>query len=406
MTPAYIDAKEIPMNLPAYVSCLNCHTSGLQTPVAETENKYSGTPFLHNGITCERCHGESEGHLADGKGSIVNPAKLTAERRDSVCMECHFEGTVAVEQPGKRLYQFNPGEKLSDYVHYFVLTKSSTEQDKALSQFEALSMSVCKKKSEDKMWCGSCHDPHMEPSETEKVAYYRGKCLNCHGAAFGEKHHKDKPDCRSCHMPDLASKDVAHTESTDHRILRNPRAPQLTTRMASASLDVFPADQVPLVTTRDLALGWFELAQRGVEGASRQANEYLQKALKESPDDPELLSSMGFIEQNNGHEKEARELYEKSLKLSPQSNTVATNLGVLEAKQGNLQGAVKLWQQAFARVPYRGVIGMDLAMAFCAAGQRDEARQYVERVLEFNPDYGRAREMLANLEGKSGRCGP
>jgi predicted Zn-dependent protease len=85
---------------------------------------------------------------------------------------------------------------------------------------------------------------------------------------------------------------------------------------------------------------------------------------------------------------------------------VATNLGVLEAKQGNLRDAVKLWQQAFARVPYRSVIGMALATAFCAAGQRDEARHYVERVLEFNPDYGKAKEMLAALEGKSGRCGP
>lgn len=256
------------------------------------------------------------------------------------------------------------------------------------------------------MWCGSCHDPHGEPRESEKVVYYREKCLNCHGAAFGEKHHKDKPDCRQCHMPDLPSKDVAHTESTDHRILRNPHVPQLTTRMANSSLEIFPKDEAGQVTTRDLALAWFELAQHGVEGAEHKAEEYVPQALKESPDDPQLLSSMGFLEQKRGHEKEARELYEKSLQLKPRSNTVATNLGVLEAKQGNLRDAVKLWQQAFARVPYRSVIGMDLAMAFCAAGQRDEARQYVERVLEFNPDYGKAKEMLAALEGKSGRCGP
>jgi len=85
---------------------------------------------------------------------------------------------------------------------------------------------------------------------------------------------------------------------------------------------------------------------------------------------------------------------------------VATNLGVLEAKQGDLRDAVMLWQRAFARVPYRSVIGMDLAMAFCAAGQREQARQYVQRVLEFNPDDGQARKMMANLDGKSGRCGP
>src|ERR1035437_2314070 len=30
MTPAYMEAREIPMNLPSFSSCLNCHTSGLQ----------------------------------------------------------------------------------------------------------------------------------------------------------------------------------------------------------------------------------------------------------------------------------------------------------------------------------------------------------------------------------------
>jgi len=27
-------------------------------------------------------------------------------------------------------------------------------------------------------------------------------------------------------------------------------------------------------------------------------------------------------------------------------------------------------------------------MTFCGAGQKEEARRYVLRVLEFNPDYG------------------
>jgi hypothetical protein len=109
MTPAYMEAHESPMNLPAYVSCLNCHTSGLQGPVAGTDSKFEGAPFAHDGITCERCHGVGEGHLREGKGAIVNPAKLPAEQRDSICMECHFEGTVAVEQPGKHLSDFQPG---------------------------------------------------------------------------------------------------------------------------------------------------------------------------------------------------------------------------------------------------------------------------------------------------------
>lgn len=45
MTPAYTEARESPMNLPAYVDCLNCHTSGIQAPVEGTDNKFSASRF-------------------------------------------------------------------------------------------------------------------------------------------------------------------------------------------------------------------------------------------------------------------------------------------------------------------------------------------------------------------------
>ena len=405
MTPAYTEAREIPMNLPSYVDCLNCHTSGLQPPVEGTDSKFPGKPFLHSGVTCERCHGVNEGHL-EGKGPIVNPAKLAAEQRDAICMECHFEGTVAVEQPGKHLYRFQPGDRLSDYIHYFLLRGTPPEKIQALSQVEALSLSVCKRKSGDKMWCVSCHDPHKEPSVAERVGYYRAKCLNCHGEAFGAKHHPDKPDCTKCHMPTLLNEAVAHTESTDHRILRYPNGFQLPSTVAEPHVVSFPGSATLQTTTRDFALVWETLAQRGIEGASRQAEQYLRKAVKERPDDPRLLSALGFVDQEHGQEKEARELYEHALKLDPLSNDAATNLGTLEARAGNLRRAVELWQGAFDRVPQRSAIGMDLAMAFCEVGQKEEARRYVLRVLDFNPDSTNAKRLLAHLNAEPVKCKP
>jgi tetratricopeptide (TPR) repeat protein len=404
MTPAYTEAQTIPMNLPAYPSCLNCHTSGMQAPAPGTDSKFSGKPFAHDGITCERCHGSGNGHI-EGKGAIVNPAKLTSERRDAICMECHFEGTAAVEQPGKHLYEFRPGERLSDYEHYFLLPGNQPQTAQALSQFEALSLSACKRQSGDRMWCGSCHDPHAEPSASEKAAYYRGKCLKCHGEAFATRHHADKPDCTSCHMPALPSKDVAHTEGTDHRILSYPTAhvlPRL--KLRGVPLVAFPESDAGLATTRDFALAWQTLAQHGVDGAGQRAVEYLQKAVKERPDDPDLLSALAFLEQENGRQNEARESYERALKANPLNNEAATNLGMLEARAGNLRRAVELWQGAFARAPYRSAIGTNLALAFCAAGQRDDARKYVDRVLEFDPDYSKAKSLLKKMD--AGQCGP
>jgi tetratricopeptide (TPR) repeat protein len=416
MIPASAEAREIPLNLPALVDCVNCHSSGVQPPSPGTENKYAGAPpFQHGGITCQRCHGTSEAHI-QGAGSlsvdssIVNPAKLPPERRDGICMECHFEGTVAVQQPGRKLYEFQPGERLSDYIHYFLLSGNDPQKPERLSQFEALSSSECKRKSGEKMWCGSCHDPHEEPAAEEKAAYYRAKCLNCHGEAFAATHHPEKQDCTKCHMPALPSKEAAHTEGTDHRIRRypgNPPLPRLQVRgKPGAPLVSFPESDAGLASTRDFALAWETLAQRNVEGSAQRAEFYLQKGVTEWPDDPALLAALGFVEQKQGNEKEARELYERALKADPLANEAATDLGILETRAGNLRGAAELWQGVFKRAPYRSAVGMDLAIVFCVAGQREVARQYVQRVLEFNPDYLKGKQLLAHLGEEQVQCRP
>ena len=75
----------------------------------------------------------------------------------------------------------------------------------------------------------------------------------------------------------------------------------------------FPKSEESLATARDFALAWETLAQRNVEGAGQEAEQYLRKAVTERTDDPVLLSALGFVEQKHEHEKEARELYELSL---------------------------------------------------------------------------------------------
>jgi tetratricopeptide (TPR) repeat protein len=401
MAPAYTEVKQIPMTLPALPECLDCHTSGMRAPAKGTENKYPVPPFADGGITCARCHGDGEAH-GNGKGPIVNPAKLSPERRDEVCMQCHFEGSVAIEQPGKHLYEFKPGEKLSDYIHYFLLSEPASQKMEAVSQFEALWSSVCKQKSGDRMTCTSCHDPHSEPDATEKAAYYRGKCLSCHGQAFGKKHHPERMDCTGCHMPQLTSAAVAHTEATDHRILRQPNGVSLQSPGSEQKLSAFPA--YVDTSTRDLALAWETLAQRRVVGAPAMAERYIKDAVSKDENDAVLLASAGYLQQERGDREQAATLYEKALKVDPLLIDAAANLGTLKAREGKLGEAVPLWQQAFQRAPYRSVIGMNLARAFCAAGQTKEARDYVLQVLEFNPDLPEAKKILKGLNGDPPRC--
>jgi predicted CXXCH cytochrome family protein len=414
MAPAYQNAREIPLNLPAYTSCLRCHVSGMRAPAKGTDNLYPVPPFLHAGVTCERCHGPGTAHIATAQngtsGSVINPAKLAPERRDAVCMQCHLEGKVAIERPGRHAYEFQPGESLSKYVRYYILAGSSEGRLGGVSQVEAMAQSVCKKKSGDGMSCTSCHDPHDQPSPEERVSYYRAKCLTCHGTDFGTRHHAAQPDCTSCHMPASTSTDVAHTQVTDHRI---PRLQGISPDWLSQStlppqrlhLVPFPDSSEAEKDIRDLALAWESLGNNGLEAGESQAEKLLRSAASKFPDDPEVLSALGYVEQRRGATRQASELYQRALVLDPDLIDAAANLGVIEAKSGQLSQAVELWQGDFRHAPGRSDLGMNLVVTLCDEKRFDEARATALRVLEFNPDMAAAKEALRRLNRTPPDCG-
>lgn len=404
MAPGYGNASEIPLNLPALTSCLNCHVSGVRAPIDGSENKYATPVFLYSGVTCEHCHGPGAAHVRGGP--IVNPTKLPAKLRDQVCMQCHLEGNAAIERAGKHLYEYTPGSDLNDYVRYFVLSGNVPQGLRATSQFEALAQSVCQKKSGDAMSCASCHDPHQTVPREQRVAFYRAKCIACHAEAFAAKHHRKQQDCTSCHMPASPSTDVAHTEVTDHRILRRPdREPASQPSTASLpELTPFPHSELAEQDVRELALAWQSIVNSGMTMAQAQAERLLLAALRQFPDDPVLLSALAYSAQKRGDDNRARALYNRALQSDAASMDAAVNLGVLDANQGHMAEAIKLWQGAFERAPGRSEIGMNLARVYCQAGEFNMARTSVLRVLQFNPDLGPAKMLLGGLNADPPRC--
>ena len=404
MAPAYGEAKEIPLDLPATTGCLDCHVSGVRAPLGGSENCYPVPVFLYSGVTCERCHGPGAAHLTGGP--IVNPAKLPPSLGDQVCMQCHLEGNAAIERPGKHLYEYKPGENLFDFIRYFVLAGNVPQGLRATGQFEALAQSVCKLKSGDAMSCISCHNPHQAITSENRVDFYRAKCIACHGATLAANHHSKQPDCTSCHMPAPSSSDVAHTQVTDHRIPRRPLLNNNSETLSSAlpALVPFPPSNDASQSLRELALAWQSIVNSGMTMAQPHAEHLLHAALARSPDDPTLLTALAFAAQKRGDNNQARTSYEKALAHDPALVDAAANLGVIEAKQRHLAEAVKLWQSAFRRAPGKSEIGMNLALVFCQSGKFDVARNYVLRVLQFNPDFGSAKKLLGKLNADAPSC--
>ena len=406
MTPSYQNAVEVPLNLPAHPGCLHCHVSGMRAPQDGTENRYETPLLTHSGVSCERCHGPAAAHIRGG--AVVNPAKLPPDRRDAICMQCHMEGRVSIERPGRHVYEFRPGDSLSDYVRYYVLADSSSSLG-AVSQVEALAQSGCKRAAGDSMSCTSCHDPHSSPSALQRVAYFREKCLACHGEKFGAKHHPKQKDCTGCHMPALPSKDVAHTEVTDHRIPRVPNTSSQLLQDANASPDrlrlvPFPDSREAEDDLRDLALAWESLANTGMEAARTEAEQMLRRSATQFPNDARTLSALGYEEQTHDDTPGARALYQRAIASHLDLIEAATNLGVIEAQSGNFPLAAKLLQGAFDREPGRSSVGMTLARVFCLEGRSDDARAIVARVREFNPDMSAAKRLLEDLNRPKPSC--
>lgn len=100
-----------------------------------------------------------------------------------------------------------------------------------------------------------------------------------------------------------------------------------------------------------------------------------------------MLTALGYIAQENGETNGSRQYYERALRSDNTAQEAAGNLAVIEAKEGHLRSAVSLWQMVFKDAPWRSSIGIDIALGYCAANRYEEARAYVKRVLEFNPDF-------------------
>jgi hypothetical protein len=181
--------------------CFGCHSTALHvrgmgkdgTATSPSVTVDVGKTML--GVTCERCHGPRQQHVRDFKMGKRSPRAepFTAESQNKLCGECHS-------------------------------VPDATSGHKAAARFQpfGLGRSECFLKSEGKLSCSSCHDPHEDAKRDE--AYYVSRCLECHSKQ--EEPHSFKlrvcsvnprSGCVSCHLA-RDSKSMLHTTFVDHYI--------------------------------------------------------------------------------------------------------------------------------------------------------------------------------------------
>jgi hypothetical protein len=393
LSPGYEQYDRLFLTRPIDSVCLQCHASQVQ-PVPGTANGFRSPPFREGGVSCERCHGPGDQHVL-GRGKMIDPAALPPDRRDSICAQCHLSGEARILRAGAS-GSFRPGDRLADSV--VVFEWSGDPGMNVTSHFETLARSACKQASGDRLWCGTCHDPHRGPAEAEKATYYRARCLQCHQTAQCAR----GPDCAGCHMPKKPVRDVQHSAYTDHAIRRHAiRKPGDSVAAASergvdrnADRKLTPFGTAPGTTAGNREYG---LAYATQPGYRKQAIAYLERAPQ---DDAEVLANLAYLYESAGDLPKAVPLYEKALKLDPSQVAAAVNLGNARIKRNQAQEAIALWQHALSLSPGLETVRLSLAVAQYRTGDIAAGDQSLRALLDLNPGATAARRLLHEMQAR------
>jgi tetratricopeptide (TPR) repeat protein len=182
----------------------------------------------------------------------------------------------------------------------------------------------------------------------------------------------ENDSCIDCHMPRYATSDIAHTASTDHRILRDPAKHNATSDTPTTdelnivpfySLQVDPNDKE---MARNFAVGMIQIFSQRATTPGRQVGPVL-RLLEEAV-------------QRDATDFEAWE---------------ALAQGYTYVKRP--EDALRSYESVLAKAPRREIALARAALLAESQSQFDKARDYLSRAIESNPGEASYRQNLAQL---------
>lgn len=294
--------------------CIVCHAGEVK---ARDRNEFQ-PQVLRMSIGCENCHGPGSLHVEKYQNqpdllptetedlTIVNPANLSRELGESVCASCHLRGEATVFRRGREFDDFRPGFRLTD-VRIDFGVRSSAGSMKVVGHVEQMRASLCYTQSET-LTCITCHNPHLQPADSERVAFFRSSCLKCHtetscGVEPAVRVQTEPADnCMTCHMPKTDT-EIPHFAFTHHRIGIHSDKKELQ-QTAAEGIDTL----VPLIEPkslsaeeRDRALGlaYFEFGPKQLQNYPAYL-ELSRQHLLAGERDSEAAAALGGIEMELG----------------------------------------------------------------------------------------------------------
>ncbi len=429
MNPGYDRLHHDGFRRPITYECMFCHNAYPEIPKGHNQPfaraVYSGT--LPEGIDCQRCHGPGLTHArlaATGarreeiRSSIVNPARLSAERQMELCMACHLETTSfplpnAIQRYERGPFSYQPGEPLSAFILHFDHAPGTGREDKfeLVNAAYRLRRSACFLKSNGRMLCTTCHDPHQTPTGEQATRHYDAVCRQCHAAVFEKQvqagKHTGAADCASCHMPKRRTEDVVHAVVSDHYIQRWKPAGDLAAERPEREdryrgrVALYYPESLPHTPGNDLYLAIAQVKQGSnlTEGITQ-----LTAAIeKYAPERPEYYLDLGQALESNGQRPKAVAAYRDALRRNPNSPAALLALGTALRRAGQYYEAAGILKRAAAVEPEAPLAWHELGLAYRGLDRNADAVAAIAKAIELDPDLPEAHNNLGILCSATGQ---
>ena len=338
-----------------------------------------------------------------------------------VCMQCHLE-TTSLQLPhsivryGRPPFSYRPGEPLGSFTIFFDHAPGNRYEDDFEIAHSAyrLRKSQCFLRSNGRLTCTTCHDPHDIPTGAAAMLRYEGACRECHSAAMRESvasgQHTLAVGCVRCHMAKRRTGDVIHAVMTDHLIQRRPPARDPLAPLAERPEfdanqyhgEVVPYYPSPLPKTGDNAL---YLAVAQVTQKSNLAKGLPQlsaEMVRQKPAQAEFYVELGQAWLSAGNPANAIGAFEEAVKRKPGSPVVSLNLADALTEAGQPARAIEVLNRATKSSPDDALLWYQLGIAHSGAGRGTEAIAAFRKSVALDPDLAEAHNLLGAALAASG----
>lgn len=301
------------------------------------------------------------------------------------------------------------------------------------------------KNSNAKLTCITCHNPHITVKETKSESF-NSACKKCHNSDSKCSNDiniliKENYNCIKCHLPSSGTSDIPHVQIHDHYIRKKIKKSNIAKKSEVVGLycvnnpkpedenlirayltyyEKFDSKEIYLKNARNIldkksneeleihylylkgeykkltkiaekiknADAWtnYRIAQSYINTKKwADAENYLQKAVKQKSDNFEFLYKLSEIKQNLNKNSAQEEILKQVISLNPKHTMALNDLGFMNFKLGNNSLAFSYYMRSYNTNPDFLPVLKNLFDYYFSVNNKVKAVFFAKLIIEKEP---------------------